>query len=93
MSLARTMSFGQGKVTTSRRVLARRGPLYFLLSFSGYGESGELPAGSLRIYRYELDQRNSCEKNMLLPPNPFSAVRVGILTEAAPPCLATRSPS
>jgi hypothetical protein len=35
------------------------------------GQRERLLADSLRIYRYELDQRNCCEKNMLFPPKPL----------------------
>ena len=69
MLLARTMAFGQGKVTTSRRVLACQWSLYpFVVLQKDMKRARDSLTSSLRTHRYELDQRNSCEKNMLPPP-------------------------
>ena len=70
--LARTMSFGQGKVTNKQAGacssvnLSSRLTPSSIHQWSGREEAREVSlASSLRTHRYELDQRNCCEKNML----------------------------
>jgi hypothetical protein len=61
-------------------VLARQRSLSLLLcSARGLRGDERSLASSLRTHRYELDQRNSCGKNMLLPPNsPFGCRENGV---------------
>jgi hypothetical protein len=76
MSLSHIMSFGQGKVTNKQAgACPSVGLFYSRHDPQSRGLCRRLSirgrlAGSLRIHRYELDQHNCCDKNMLPSPNP-----------------------
>lgn len=78
--LARVMAFGQGKVTNKQAGACFASDLFDLLIpvLPVHRQDGDIErrqeevslASSLRTHRYELDQRNCCDKNMLSPPQP-----------------------